>query len=175
MRPKNKVTRSCEHCGKEFEVAAYLVKNGYGRFCGMTCYHAHRWEHSGKCAYCGEKSNTRFCTPRCQKSYWNKYGNGAKKRTRNWQRKIDLLNQLGGKCARCGSDDLRVLDIHHVDPSKKVRPENRKYNWSQRLKDWSANKNNLEVLCANCHRIHTWEQRGFGVGLAPQQSVSLRS
>ena len=27
--------------------------------------------------------------------------------------------------------------------------------------DYGEYKDNLELLCANCHRIHTWEQMGY--------------
>ena len=86
-----------------------------------------------------------------------------------------MIVSLGGKCARCGIDDLRVLELHHIDPSQKVKPDKRQYNWAHRLKDWDANTENLELLCANCHRLQTWEDRGWGVGLEHPVSVSLQS
>lgn len=83
----------------------------------------------------------------------------------NWRKKLELIASLGGKCSCCGFSDVRALDIDHIDPSKKVRHKSRGYNWSRRLKDWRSNHGNLRLLCANCHRLHTWEQRGFGDGI----------
>jgi len=78
---------------------------------------------------------------------------------------MEIMVALGGKCAVCGNDDFRCLDIHHIDPALKTRPKDGIYIMSRRLKDWDANKGNLELLCANCHRLHTWEQRGYGLGI----------
>ena len=152
----------CEFCGKEFDPGKRQRPGAKVKYCNLTCYHAHRWGYTGVCHNCGKKAKTKFCTPECQKDFWNKNGYDLKKKGRYWKRKISLLKELGGKCVRCGIDDIRVLDIHHIDPSKKVTPEKRVYNWTRRFKDWEANKGNLEILCSNCHRIQTWIERDFG-------------
>lgn len=165
---KNRVEFICQHCHKKFDVPfseTYRRKAGV-KYCSMACYHAARWERSGVCRNCGKPTKTRFCTPECQKEFWNKYENSsAPKQKRIWERKIELIKSLGGKCSHCGNDDLRVLDINHIDRSQKHTYKTGNYNWAHRLKDWEKNKENIEILCANCHRIHTWEQMGYGVGL----------
>lgn len=75
------------------------------------------------------------------------------------------MEKLGSKCVECGINDIRVLDIHHKDMSKKFIPAGRKFNWHRRLKDWKSDITNIELLCANCHRIHTWEQMQYGRGI----------
>ena len=130
----------------------------------MRCYHAHRWSEGGLCKNCGAPTEYRFCSPDCQKSYWDKNNDGSHQR-RYWERKIGIMRMLGARCSVCGNEDLRVLDIHHIDPTQKVIPADRQYSWTRRLRDWDANLENLELLCANCHRIHTWDQMGYGVGL----------
>jgi len=69
---------------------------------------------------------------------------------------------LGSKCVQCGEDDFRVLDINHKNREEKNIPKKRNYSWEFRVKDWLSNMNNLELLCANCHRKHTWAQMGYG-------------
>lgn len=61
-----------------------------------------------------------------------------------------------------GATDIRILDINHIDRKLKKRPKKLQYTWQRRLKEWKQNKKNLEILCANCHRIHTWLQMGWG-------------
>lgn len=161
---KNRIRFICQKCGKEFEVPyseTYRRKAGV-KYCSMACYQAARWGYNGKCQNCGKPTNTKFCSNECQKEYWNKHGYELQKKNRYWERKIELIKSLGGKCVVCGNDDIRVLDIHHIDQSKKIVPKNRQYAWTRRFKDWEANRGNLEILCANCHRIHTWEQMGYG-------------
>jgi 5-methylcytosine-specific restriction endonuclease McrA len=68
----------------------------------------------------------------------------------------------GLKCCRCGNDDFRVLDFDHTDKSKK------EFDISFGMaKGYSLAKIKLEmekcqVLCANCHRIKTWESNDYG-------------
>ena len=163
MRAKTQVTKICEHCSKEFQIHAYRVKNGTGKFCSQVCYLSARWGKNQPCKQCGTPSEYRFCGDRCRKDYWNKNGFAEHKHPRNWQRKLELIDALGGKCVSCGEANHRVLDIDHIDPSMKLRDKGRTSVWSYRFRDWKANAGNLRLLCANCHRIHTWEQMGYGI------------
>lgn len=164
---KNRARFTCQYCHKEFDVPfseTYRRKAGV-KYCSLTCYHAARWGHTGKCAVCGKPADTKYCSDECRKNYWNKGDWKRRYKAGFWKKKIMLIEELGGKCSQCGIPDIRVLDIHHIDASKKLTPKKRQYNQHNRLKDWSANKGNIIILCANCHRVHTWEQMGYGVGL----------
>jgi len=77
------------------------------------------------------------------------------------EQRNQLIRELGGKCIKCGNKDIRVLDINHKDMAKKKRPKKLHYTMYNRLKEWENNKENLELLCSNCHRIHTWVQMGY--------------
>lgn len=161
MRQKTQVERTCEHCGNTFQIHAYRIKNGTGKFCGQACYLAHRWGKKQPCKNCGKESEYRFCNEYCRQDYWNKNSFAIHKKPRNWEKKFALINELGGKCVICGETDYRVLDIDHIDPSTKLLERKKSGNWINRFKDWESNKGNLRLLCANCHRIHTWEQMGY--------------
>ena len=142
---------------------AYRLRKGTGKFCDQACYLAHRWRKSGKCTKCGKSCANRFCSDACRRTYWDANGYAVYgRRNKNWERKHALIKELGGCCETCGNNDHRVLDIDHKNPAGKIKPKNGHYAWSRRFKDWDANKGNLRLLCANCHRLHTWEQRGFG-------------
>jgi hypothetical protein len=78
-----------------------------------------------------------------------------------WKTKLEIIKKLGGKCRQCGETDFRVLDINHIDRIKKNIPPKRSYSWEFRIKDWLNNMDNLELLCANCHRRHTWKQMEY--------------
>ena len=57
-------------------------------------------------------------------------------------------------CVDCGNADLRVLDLDHLDPSRKVDCISRLMQngvW----KRVAAEIEKCEVRCANCHRIKT--------------------
>lgn len=64
------------------------------------------------------------------------------------------VQSLGGCCARCGNDDMRVLDIDHVHGGGARERELGKYRVFKRVIDGCPG---YQVLCANCHRIKTLE------------------
>jgi hypothetical protein len=151
-------TKTCKYCGKEFVFEARRKP----LFCSSECYLLHRWG-AKKCKNCGIDSKTIFCSKKCRKNFWNKNDYPLVRKKRIWDRKIEIIKILGGKCIICGVTDIRVLEINHKDRSQKKIPPKRQYTWQRRLKEWSDNFDNLELLCANCHRIHTWKQMGYGI------------
>jgi 5-methylcytosine-specific restriction endonuclease McrA len=72
-----------------------------------------------------------------------------------YQRKQKAVALLGGKCCRCGCDDIRCLEIDHIIP---IRGDRSMY--GDKLFRSIVNggsTDNLQVLCANCHAIKTYE------------------
>ena len=134
-----------------------------GIFCSHECFIKYRWGRSsiGKCKFCGEKTETIFCSKKCRDNWWNKNTWTTYRKKKFWNEKIKLLKELGGKCIKCGINDIRVLDINHVDRGKKFKVKNRNYAFQTKLRDWKKNKGNLKIMCSNCHRIHTWEQLDY--------------
>lgn len=65
---------------------------------------------------------------------------------------------MGGACVKCGNNDPRVLDLDHIKPSEKDRAAHGKYPTYIRWRLWEKERDNLQILCANCHRIKTHEE-----------------
>jgi len=149
--------KNCLYCMKSFK-----TYHDEAKYCSHSCYLQDRWK-GGKCKTCGATSKTTFCSNKCRKDFWNKNEYHLNKKKRMQDRKDDLIRLLGGCCVKCGINDVRVLDIHHKDSSKKVRPPKLHYTMGNRLREWHQNTSNLELLCANCHRIHTAEDRIYNV------------
>lgn len=82
---------------------------------------------------------------------------------RNRDNRIFFVGELGGKCVRCGIKDPRVMDFDHINPLEK------RYNigdimwWANRDRIWEEVRK-CQLLCANCHRIKTMEDRDYLVG-----------
>lgn len=76
-----------------------------------------------------------------------------KNRNREW-----LASFKKGKvCSKCGISDFRVLDFHHIDPSKK------EFSISFNYLNLGIDKimqeiKKCDILCANCHRITHYEE-----------------
>lgn len=69
-----------------------------------------------------------------------------------WAKKIKAINLLGGKCKKCGEDNIFCLDFHHTGEKTE--------NVSNLLcKRWSIIKKEIQnycILCSNCHLVtHT--------------------
>jgi hypothetical protein len=62
------------------------------------------------------------------------------------------------KCTKCGFDHIAALDFHHEDPSTKEHNVNRLISNKLFKKAYEEIKKCV-VLCANCHRIHHYEEK----------------
>ena len=62
------------------------------------------------------------------------------------------------KCAKCGFNHIAALDFHHEDPSEKEYNVNRLISNGQFTKAYKEIEKCI-VLCANCHRIHHYEEK----------------
>lgn len=151
----------CNECSEKFSV--YGKRSLIAKFCSMKCYISNRWDNGKSCLECGKDIiGKRFCTDECRISYWNKRASayGEKRRKKYWKEKIAILDSLGGKCVQCGNSDVRVLDLDHIDSSKKqYKSEYRSAKTPLRLRLWREEIKNLQILCANCHRIKTHEEQ----------------
>lgn len=102
-------------------------------------------KQTGTCAVCGPDSRLK------KKGYgWRCYTSEARWQTPGWQRMPDTRQRVGYRvhlkdsCERCGfvPEDACQLDIDHVNGDHgDDRPEN------------------LQTLCANCHRLKTKRER----------------
>lgn len=62
------------------------------------------------------------------------------------------------KCTKCGFSHVAALDFHHEDPSTKLGNVHRFISNGQYKKAYEEIKKCV-VLCANCHRIHHYEEK----------------
>jgi len=62
-------------------------------------------------------------------------------------------------CTRCGASHPAIIDFHHIN---RQDPEKRKVHKLVQGDNYTAAYREIEkclILCANCHRIHHWEER----------------
>lgn len=71
----------------------------------------------------------------------------------------DLKKYL--KCSRCGNEDYRVLDFDHKDRSKKSFCIGYAMSKGYGIEKIKKEIKKCQVLCANCHRIKTWESSDY--------------
>lgn len=79
--------------------------------------------------------------------------NYKRRRRQEWQE-----YKAGLSCSKCGFSHVAALDFHHEDPSEKEYDVNRLISNGQFKKAEEELKKCI-VLCANCHRIHHYEEK----------------
>jgi 5-methylcytosine-specific restriction endonuclease McrA len=149
----------CEHCSDFFSRPPH--KNRPAKFCSESCYHQSRWGKDGTCLVCGVPVvGARFCGKEHRVTYWNARDKERwpTRRIRYWEKKRKIIESLGGCCTDCGISDIRVLEIDHINPANKSKPAHGNYPHHVRFKLWEKEMDNLQLLCANCHRIKTHRQ-----------------
>ena len=102
--------------------------------------------HSVSCKHCGTVNQVKnkrqtFCDDKCRKQF---------RRAKIAKIKTDL------GCARCGyNEHPAALDFNHIDPEAKS------FHVAQdATRSWAKIEEEIakcEVLCANCHRIHSYD------------------
>jgi hypothetical protein len=97
---------------------------------------------------------------------------GARRRHRYYRKnlRIRAIRKLGAQCAcndthchhkgRCNIDDIRVLEIDHINGDGDIQTKHggpRTGADEQRLftSVLNGHRNDVQVLCANCHRLKT--------------------
>ena len=124
------------------------------------------------CKLCQRKWRKEYYRKNKEKIYQNtmrwrrKNREKTNKRTREWLlgRRKKVLDILGGQvCVMCGCDDIRVLQIHHVngDGSKEYKEKGQYQIYSSILKG-ERSVEDLEVRCRLCN-IHEYIQRAYGI------------
>lgn len=86
-----------------------------------------------------------------------------------WAKKYRAIENLGGKCVKCGESRIFALDFHHTNPNEKEFG----LGSIMRHKTWKAIESELKkciILCRNCHSIHHAESSGLA--LKYQKSIS---
>ena len=104
------------------------------------------------------------------KSQWDglervcKNCNKGRMKKRRYNQKLKIIKYLGGECVECG---VTLKDIHHsaFDCNHKD-PKKKSFGIGQSLFLWDKLQPELdkcELMCSNCHRRITWEQRNAAI------------
>lgn len=121
-----------------------------------------------KCKLCGEEkilsefasagtiSGKKYFRYKCIPCY-SKFKNIRKSLIRKQYYEI----KKGFKCCNCGNDDFRVLEFDHINRNKKELCISEAMGRGCSLEKIKKEIDKCQVLCANCHRIKTWEE---GIG-----------
>ena len=68
---------------------------------------------------------------------------------------------LGGACVKCGFDDIRALQIDHINGGggKELKISNGGNHMNKIIRSVLNKENKYQLLCANCNWIKRWENK----------------
>lgn len=87
--------------------------------------------------------------------------NERKQEARRFARDYVLEYLSSQSCAHCGEDDIRVLEFHHREKDNKYMAVAAMVSGGFSVERIRAEMAKCDVLCANCHRKITVEERGW--------------
>ena len=74
-----------------------------------------------------------------------------------------MVDALGGKCIRCGFEDIRALQIDHINGGGSEERRDKKYRGASLhkivLESFLRGENKYQLLCANCNWIKREENQ----------------
>lgn len=120
-----------------------------------------------KCKVCKNVLNGNqrsFCSNNCkQKNHWhtvkNQQNSYHSQTIRAFKRKLFFIDQLGGKCSKCGyRNNISVLQFHHKDPSVKSFSLDQRNLSNRTINILQKEVNKCILLCANCHNEHHYPE-----------------
>ena len=140
-------TKTCKKCSKEF----ISNKKTHTRSYCLECSPPFTRQ------FCGQRKgphNDKVC-PICGRTFhWikNDVCSSCRAAVRRWQNRRQMVSLLGGKCTKCGIDDIDVLTFHHCTGKKSFNLSN---NWqSLSINSLTEEVKKCQLLCFNCHIKH---------------------
>lgn len=109
-----------------------------------------------KCIICNANlsgKQTKYCSRKCKGQDTNhKNQNYEAQQKRGLDRKIKLVELLGGKCECCGyAKNYAAMSFHHQDPSKKETTLDIRQLSNTKWDTLLTEAKKCKLVCMNCH------------------------
>jgi hypothetical protein len=110
----------------------------------------------GLCVICATPLRGRqgkFCGRRCKNRYTNYHHQSyLRQQARGRERKLALIDHLGGRCSICGyCRNHAALEFHHRDPKQKAFQLDLRSLANLQWVQIVAEASKCQLLCSNCH------------------------
>lgn len=81
---------------------------------------------------------------------------------RRWFKKTKAVKVLGGKCSKCGNDNIVCLEFHHLDSKEKDFCVAKMLDRSAPWPEIEEEIKKCILLCSNCHYEFHYRRDGMG-------------
>lgn len=169
-----KKSKTCPTCGKPIAWVSFYCRK-HSPFSKKHCEHiSQAIKGKPKLWLRGKKrpEHSKFL-----KNWWSEHLEEARKYDREYQYKIrqkvrqEAVAYYGGKCAKCGITDYRILQIDHI--------ENNGYKHRKEIKTWQfpmwLKKNGYpkgyQILCCNCNWLKRVEDNDIKRGRVRNKKI----
>lgn len=120
-----------------------------------------------KCIICETKlsgKQTKYCSRKCKCQDTNhKNQSYDAQQKRGLERKIKLVEMLGGKCECCGyNKNYSALSFHHKDPTEKETTLDIRQLSNTKWDTLLEESKKCKLLCMNCHMEEHYPEMEFG-------------
>lgn len=170
---KDEKGQTCRKCGCKLTTENWLMsfRRRKVKRCG-ACHYALTKAYAQKNPEKGRERTAawRLRNPEHAKIKYRENIEYFKKQARNWLWNIKsrAFLILGGKCACCGNDDIRVLQVNHKNGggTQEKRHGDKMY---KAIIDGTRPIDDLDLRCANCNLLYEYERgkRALPAGADP--------
>lgn len=143
--------KNCNHCGKHKDEEEFNW-----RFKSLGIRHK-------TCRDCMHGFNKTYFEGNAKERHLQQVRE-RKELARSYARDFIYNYLLFHPCSQCGESDVRVLEFHHTDTSGKDMAVGAMVSSGFSVERIQAEIDKCVVLCANCHRKITVEERGWFKG-----------
>jgi hypothetical protein len=135
----------CKKCYKRKQYRQELKKEGKNICFGILCNGV---IHDLCMFHKYHKTICKKCFKETGKNYRERGGN---------TRKIVIDHKTGKSCLHCGENDIRLLELDHIDRNNKIRPVSECSSITSVIEEIKK----TQILCIECHRTKTYKEFGF--------------
>lgn len=108
------------------------------------------------------RKTKQFCSYYCRHKYWKDYKKGYKEKDNENNKKryfatrleaLKIVSDGNLTCSNCGCDDIRILEINHINGRKEIDNFNR-YDFYRKIICGERKTDDLNILCRVCNATH---------------------
>ena len=158
---KKEITKTCSMCKQTKSLTEFYKRSDSYKYITLKA----RYKPYCKDCWLNIRREWRKNNPERYKQHYTEYNSknmsriSAGVKRRYYELKVKVIAILGGKCVYCGCDDLRFLEINHIEgggnkEKKAAKIFGRAYMREFYLSIINGERKDVELVCGPCNKLH---------------------